>query len=241
MSKLEEVRCMYRLNLEVGCDGTAQNLLQNLLRDWSLMLDLSVFVIDKQFVKEDIVLSSLKTVRNMKNKNYHTAQVYSKMPGFCCNSTENRVRITGTIEGVAAVHPKANMKTVKEFVVKDLLYSLKHRLEIVSDGYEPENNPFIKPTATLSLQLPKRVNFTLPTFFLTGYTLEDPETLKNLVSTLASVKPLTTEAREMVPETKNTEELPTIPQPKTDSQFLYWTLGISIVFIISFWIKKNLT
>lgn len=62
MVKLEEIRGIYRIDLELGSDGNGQELIQKLIAEWNLVLENSIFVIDKQIPKDDSVLSALKSV-----------------------------------------------------------------------------------------------------------------------------------------------------------------------------------
>jgi len=60
--KLEEVKGIYRVNLELGADGNGQELIQKLISEWNLVLESSIYVINKQIPKDDSLLSSLKPV-----------------------------------------------------------------------------------------------------------------------------------------------------------------------------------
>ena len=53
---------MYKLNLEIGKEGTPQSIVQSLLKEWNLILESSVFIFDGQICKEDITITSLKPV-----------------------------------------------------------------------------------------------------------------------------------------------------------------------------------
>lgn len=94
----------------------------------------------------------------------------------------------GVIEVVVLAHPKSTLKAVKDLVIKDLLYSLKHRIEILSDDFETNDNPFIHQLKTIKLQLPRRITFPLNTFTLTGYTNQDPDQYKSLVSSISTMQ-----------------------------------------------------
>lgn len=60
--KLEEIRGLYKLDLELGAEGTPQQLIQNLITEWHLLLENSVVLVDKQIAKEDVLLCNCKQV-----------------------------------------------------------------------------------------------------------------------------------------------------------------------------------
>ena len=202
------------------------------------MLEASAFIFDKIGIKEDMIIGSIKPVRQIQIKNYHVADIYSKNPGFCCNSNENRVLITGTLEGVALVHPKSNLKIVKELLIKDLLFSLKNRLEITSDGYLLEENPFLKSPQHLIIQLPRRTSFILSSCTLTAYSFGDVEALQALVSILASVKPVLSDSKEQLPEAIKKIEPIILIEQKSNTKFMMSVLLIFAILVLTFIIRN---
>lgn len=138
-------------------------------------------------------------------------------------------------------HPKTPLKAVKDLLVKELLFSLKHRLEIVSDGFALEENPFLKPPVELVIQLPQRVNFTLSNCVLSGYTIGDIDNLQAVVSTLASVKTLVVTTREKVKaaEVQVNDNLMLLPQQNSNTSFLISISSFFLILFISF-LMKNL-
>lgn len=198
------------------------------------MLENAVFVFDQQACKDDNNISSVKPL-----KNYHVAEIFTKIPGFCCNSNENRVRVSGIIESIVLVHPKSTLKQVKDLLIKDMLYSLKNRLEIVSESYPIEENPFLDFPKHCLIQLPRRVIFTLSNCKLTGYTHKDIDTLQALIANLATVKPLLASHTEQIPEIieKNQSNTQIQPQP-LNYNFLISIVAIFCSVLVSFIIKN---
>lgn len=153
---------------------------------------------------------------------------------------ENRVRVNGFIEIFALAHPKSLIRTVKETIIKDLLFSLKNRVELLSDEYEPEKNPFLSIGKAVQLQLPRRISFSCQNFSLTGYTMKDPETLKSILISISSVKPSGLSAHETLPEfpeilEQEIEQKVKKPNPKVALFWIAWSL---LLILILFLIKK---
>ena len=137
------------------------------------------------------------------------------------------------------VHPKSQLKTVKELLIKDLLFSLKNRLEIVAESFGIEEIPFLINPKFLVVQMPKRVFFTLSNCVLNGYTHGDVEALQALVSNLVNVKPLLCDFREQSPEIAKNEENPVAPSdPPKKTNFLTSVVTIFAILVVSFIIKK---
>ena len=126
-------------------------------------------------------------------------------------------------------------------LITDLLYSLKHRLEITSDSYALEENPFLKNPVHNVVQLPKRATFTLGNCVLSGYTVGDVENLQAVVSALVSVKPLLVGVREkfMAVEKKSGgEEVVVIPSQSSHTRFIYSIAAVFAVLILSFLMRN---
>jgi hypothetical protein len=229
---------LYRVSLEVAADGTPQNVLQSLLQEFSIVLEASVFMIDRQNPKDETILAAVKGGNDAKS-GFRNVQIYSKYPGFCCNSVENRVRIQGVIESVVLAHPKATIKTVRELISNDLLYSLKNRLEYVSDGFMPEENPFLMSGKTACLQLPKRVRFTLSNCLVTGYTLADVETLQQVVGGILSAKVLIADTKEGLPEVRKEEGKVDETGKVQEKRFWYLMMAVFAILIFSFFMRNT--
>ena len=62
LAKLEEIRGLYKLELELGAQGTLQQVIQNLVTEWHLVLENSLVLIDNQIAKEEFLLCNCKQV-----------------------------------------------------------------------------------------------------------------------------------------------------------------------------------
>lgn len=60
--KLEEIRGIYNIELEFAAQGTLQQVIQNLITEWHLVLENSLVLIDKQIAKEDFLICQCKQV-----------------------------------------------------------------------------------------------------------------------------------------------------------------------------------
>jgi hypothetical protein len=168
-------------------------------------------------------------------------QIFSQVPGFCCNFDENRVRVNGFLEIITLAHPKATLKTVKELVIKDLLFSMKNRIELVSDEFEPEKNPFISEIKHIKIQLPRRISFTLSNFSITGYTNKEPEMFKAVASSISSVKLAGFSVRETLPEFPQTVSQVEVNASVNDSRIMIFWAVWAVCIVLLFIIIKKLT
>ena len=145
----------------------------------------------------------------------------------------------GIIEVLVLAHPRATLKLVKDLVVKDLLYSLKHRIEIVSDGFEVGENPFTSQIKNLKLQLPRRITFPLPAFTLTGYTDMDPDMFRSLVSSISMIKFAAMAVKETLPEFPQiVQEVEVKENPSELRLKLFWTIWVVFLMLIIYLIKS---
>lgn len=129
---------------------------------------------------------------------------------------------------------------MKEIIIKDILFSLKNRVELLSDEYEPEKNPFLSSGKAIQLQLPRRISFSCQNFSLTGYTMKDPDTLKSILISISSVKPSGISTYETLPEfpeilEQEIEKKITKSNPKVTLFWIGWSM---LLILILFLIKK---
>ena len=124
-------------------------------------------------------------------------------------------------------------------VVKDLLYSLKNRIEIVSDSFEIEKNPLIGQVKNIKLQLPRRISFPLTAFTLTGYTDKEPDLFKSVVSAISTVKLAAMTVRETLPEFPDVvEEVQVDKKPSQLWLKIFWTTWALCLLLIIYLIKS---
>lgn len=96
------------------------------------------------------------------------------------------------------MNPKSTLKEARDVIIKDVLFSLKNRLEILSEEMPLKENPFLINPNRFSWQLPKRVFFTVSNCILSSYVSvnQDLESIQAYVIAIASVKPLYIDSRE---------------------------------------------
>lgn len=164
--------------------------------------------------------------------------VYSKNPGFC-KDEKSLIRISGFVEGCALVHPKTPVKEAIKLLRKDLVLSIKHRLELSSESFSLNENPFLKKPSKAHLYLPKRLFFTMQHCVVGNYCLSnsEEETAENQVRTLLSSKPLYSESSELLHQ-KPSQKPPEKPTRNSNPvTCLVASVVIFVLLLTSFFLK----
>ncbi|CAG9334770.1 C1orf27_2 [Blepharisma stoltei] len=235
--KLEEVRCFIKTSLEAAEEENSHIIIQQIIREWGNQLKNNVFSIDGQ-TKADIAIGSLKT-----EKNYHVAEIYSSAPGFCTNSNAPRIRVQGYIESRVLVHPKSTIKEAREVVIKDLLFSLKNRFEIISEEIPLQENPFLNTPVKFVSQLPRRAFFNLNNGCILssyGTTSQDKDFIQAYATAISSAKLSYTESREFHLKVDSPLEIEKAEEKKDQIENMRFMIILAVIFavlLVSFLIK----
>ncbi|CAG9329927.1 unnamed protein product [Blepharisma stoltei] len=242
LPKLEEIRCFLKVNLEAAGEGIPQLLIQDILKEWNVMLHSCIIFIDKQ-LKSDQIIGNLKQGINAQDKGFHIAEIYSKNYGFCSNEQLFRINIQGFIESRVLVTQKMTIKEARDLIIKDILFSMKDRLEIVSDEFTVEKNPFLAAPLPRKIQLPRRVFYSYNSCVLSSYisASQEENIAQAYTEVIASVKLTPVDSVETLPKVETKHEENSNNSNKIDSNseiFSYTIFGMMFMMLfISFIVK----
>lgn len=92
---------------------------------------------------------------------YHTVDIFCSTPGLQVNLDSHTARIMGTIDCRAYLPSKSSLELATSLIKEDILKTIKHRLELLSDEYvQNENHFFQQEFASIGrcrINLPRRV------------------------------------------------------------------------------------